>query len=60
MKDHTSYSNEINAQQAKVEEVKAAEALLPAEEQDPGKVNRAEAALAETAAVMPTLIVRIE
>ena len=60
MKDHASYLKEEVSMRAKIEEIRAAEAQLPAEEQDPGKVNRAEASLAETVAVIPTCVVRIE
>ena len=44
----------------RIEETKAAQAQLPAEEQDPGAVNRLEAQLAETVAVIPTISVKIE
>ena len=37
-----------------------AQTALPAEEQDPGVVTRAEAELAETIAVLPTVAVKIE
>ena len=33
---------------------------MPAEQQDAGAVNRLEAQLAETVAVIPTIVVRIE
>ena len=60
MKDHASYNNEKSAQEAKVEAVRAAQAALPDEEKDPNAVNRAQAELAETAAVIPTIVVKIE
>ena len=60
MKDHSSYTNEKNAQEAKVEAVRAAQAALADEEKDPNAVNRAQAELAETAAVIPTIVVKIE
>ena len=60
MKDYTSYNAEKNAQQAKLDQVRAAQAALPAEEQDQGVINRAEAEMAETAAVIPTIAVKIE
>ena len=37
-----------------------AQAALPAEEQDSGVVTRAEAELAETIAVLPTITVKVE
>ena len=40
--------------------MKAEQAAMAAEEQDPGAVSRIEAQLAETVAVIPTLVVRIE
>ena len=60
LKDHTSYKNEEQTLNTRIEETKAAQAQLPAEEQDPGAVNRLEAQLAETVAVIPTISVKIE
>ena len=60
IKDHASYIVEAETLGAKVEEIKQQQAVLPAEDQEPGKVSRAEAALAETVAVMPTIVVKIE
>ena len=59
-KDHVSYSNEQNTLQGRIEEAQKAQADLPAEQQDAGVVNRLEAQLAETVAVIPTIVVKIE
>ena len=60
MKDHTSYKNESDGLNARIEEARAAQAALPEEERDPGVVNRLEAQLAETVAVLPTIVVKVE
>ena len=60
MKDHTSYKVEQQALQVTIEEVRQAQAALPDEEKDPGAVNRVEAQLAETVAVMPSIESKIE
>ena len=59
-KDHVSYTTEQNALQGRIEETQKAQADMPAEQQDAGAVNRLEAQLAETVAVIPTIVVRIE
>ena len=38
----------------------AAQGELPAEEKDEGTIRRAEAQLAETAAVIPTIVLKVE
>ena len=60
LKDITSYNKEREQQETKVANIRSEESQLPAEEQDPGRVNRAEAELAETVAVIPTVVVKIE
>ena len=60
LKDHLTYNNEADQLRAKVETMKQEQAALPEEEQEPGKVSRAEAELAETIAVIPTLVVKVE
>ena len=59
-KDHVSYTNEQNTLQGRIEEAQKEQADLPAEQQDAGAVTRLEAQLAETVAVIPTIVVRIE
>ena len=59
-KDHTSYTNEQNTLQGRVEAAQKEQNDLPAEQQDAGAVTRLEAQLAETVAVIPTIVVRIE
>ena len=60
LKDHKSYTNEKATIEGRLEELKQAQAALPAEEQDAGKVSRMEAELAETVAVIPTIVVKVE
>ena len=60
LKDVTMYEKERDQQETKVANMRSEQSQLPAEEQDPGKVNRAEAELAETVAVIPTVVVKIE
>ena len=59
-KDIASYTTEQNAIQGRIEEAQKAQADLPAEEQDVSGINSLEAQLAETVAVIPTIVVKIE
>ena len=59
-KDHVSYQNEIIAIQGRIEATAKAQAEMPVEEQDSGKVNALQGQLAETVAVQPSIIVKLE
>ena len=60
IKDVTSYNVEKAAQEAKIEEIKQEQAALPEDAKDSGLVNAAQAALAETVVVIPTIIAKVE
>ena len=60
LKDVTLYEKERDQQETKVANIRSEQSQLPAEEQEIGLVNRAEAELAETVAVIPTVVVKIE